>query len=302
MSARTVKTFVLLTLPAALLFAAPSASEAQPSASQRSAGCRSSSIDSGRRIEKTISVAGTERTFILDVPGNLSPGQAVPLMFDFHGFGHSGAGVWAVSRFHHLAEEHRFITVYPTGLPVVLEFSGRKHRAAGWQMAPGKNNRDLAFTRAMLAMIEASYCIDRSRIYSTGFSNGAFFSSLLGCEMSETFAAVAPVSGGVLRSGCKPVRPVPILIQHGTRDEVVPLAMARAGRDQWLSANGCKTTQSGAADGARACKVYDSCRAGSVVVYCEEEFAHTWPAQATDRIWSFFQRTPGGVGRSGDSR
>ncbi len=291
----SAKTVGFLTFPVAMLLVAPATSVARPSE-----GCGLDSIDSGRRIEKTVSVAGTDRTFILDVPGNLTAGQAVPLLFDFHGFGHSGAGVWAVSKFRDLAEEHRFITVYPTGLPVVLELLGRKHRAPGWQMAPGKGNRDLAFTRAMLAMIEASYCIDRSRVYATGFSNGAFFSSLLGCEMSETFAAVAPVSGGVLRSECKPARPVPILIQHGTRDELIPLSMARAGRDQWLSADGCESAEPMPVD--RACTVYDACREGSTVTYCEEEFPHTWPPQATGRIWSFFQRSSGDVGRGGDTR
>ncbi len=253
-----------------------------------SAGCQRSALDTGRRIEREIAVGDQRREFILDVPTNVAPGTPVPLLFDFHGFGHSGAGVWKVSDFKVLAEQHGFITVYPTGLPVTLKLRGQVQTRPGWQMHSGADNRDLAFTRAMLDAIERDYCVDLNRVFTTGFSNGAFFSTLLGCEMSERFAAVAPVGGGALRADCRPRRPLPVLIQHGTRDELIPIEWARAGRDQWLSANGCEPSSSTATDGAPACVRHDQCTGKAVVVYCEEEYSHHWPAQAADRIWRFF--------------
>lgn len=274
---------VMWVLLAIAVFAVP-----PPVAAKPSAGCERSRLDTGRRIERAIAVGDQRREFILDVPTNVAPGKPVPLLFDFHGFGHSGPGVWKVSEFKALAERHGFITVYPTGLPVTLELRGREQTGPGWQMRAGPDNRDLAFTRAMLDEIERDYCVDLDRVFSTGFSNGAFFSSLLGCEMSERFAAVAPVAGGALRGDCRPRRPVPVLIQHGTRDDLIPIEWARAGRDQWLTANGCKAPASGALDGAPACARHDQCGGTSVVVYCEEDFAHRWPAHATERIWRFF--------------
>ena len=84
---------------------------------------------------------------------------------------------------------------------------------------------DVQFTRDLLGAIEADYCIDPKRVFATGFSNGGFLSHRLGCEMSDVFAAIAPVAGvlgDVRRRSCKPKRAIPVLDFHGTADPVVP--------------------------------------------------------------------------------
>jgi polyhydroxybutyrate depolymerase len=255
-----------------------------------SAGCGLKDVERGRRLERSLEVDGTRRQVILDVPDGVKPGTPVPLLLDFHGFGHSGAGVWKVSEFKELAAKTAFITAYPEGLPVKLTLRGRQQEAAGWEMYTIEGNRDLALVRALLDDLEQRYCIDRRRIYSTGFSNGAFFSQLLACALSDRIAAVAPVSGGRLRTDCRPGRPVPILIQHGRLDPLIPIDYARTAVDAWLVANGCDAGRK-QADGP-ACTRYDQCRAGAVVEYCEEDYAHTWPPQATGRVWEFLQRHP----------
>jgi polyhydroxybutyrate depolymerase len=275
-----------------LFLVLPSTSAVAAGAAVRpSIGCGSDQIEQGRRLEKTIEVDGVERLYILDVPESVRPRAPAPLLFDFHGFGHSGGGVWRVSKFRDLAETEGFITVYPDGLPVQLQLLGKLYERPGWQMTE-TGNRDLAFVRAMLDDLERRYCIDRARVFSTGFSNGAYFSSLLGCVMADRFAAVAPVSGGTLSIDCRPSRGVPVLIQHGRQDELIGIDRARAARDQWAAANGCTEATEG------ACERRSKCRDGAVVVYCEEDFAHRWPPQATERIWRFFVGL-GGQGSGG---
>ena len=44
---------------------------------------------------------------------------------------------------------------------------------------------DLGFVDAMLDELEQRFCIDADRVYSTGYSNGAFFSYRLACERSD---------------------------------------------------------------------------------------------------------------------
>jgi polyhydroxybutyrate depolymerase len=255
-----------------------------------SPGCANATIEHGRRLVRSLTVDGTARQVILDVPGSLSPKVPVPLLLDFHGFGHSGAGVWLVSGFKALAEPHAFITAYPEGLPVTLTLRGESHTGAGWQMDRVDGNRDLAFVKALLDDLTQRYCIDLSRVYSTGFSNGAFFSQLLACVLSDRIAAVAPVSGALPPITCTPSRPVPILIQHGSADDLVPVATARQARDTWLSLDGC---QASAKHTAGTCEHWN-CRAGSVVEYCEEAYGHAWPPPATERVWQFLsqQRLP----------
>jgi len=264
-----------------LLLTTAAAAEVAP---RPSAGCAQAEIAHGRRLERTLSVDGAERRVILDVPDSVRARTPAPLLLDFHGFGHSGAGVWNVSAFKALAESQGFITAYPDGLPVTLTLRGRSMTDAGWRMDAIDGNRDLAFVRALLDDLERRYCIDRGRIYATGFSNGAYFSQLLACAMPERIAAVAPVGGGALRVACAPSRPVPILIQHGSEDALIPAADARRARDAWRGIDGCSGEPS-RADGP-TCERW-SCRDGTAVAYCEEAYAHTWPPQATARVWDF---------------
>lgn len=249
-----------------------------------SAGCQAKSIATGRRIERTIEVRGMTRAFILDVPSSAQPGTPVPLLLDFHGFSHSGAGVWQVSRFRDLAEGERFITIYPEGAEVHFTHRGRDYDGAGWKFANEADNRDVQFVAAMLDRLEAEYCIDRNRIYSTGFSMGGYFSHLLGCVMADRIAAIAPVSSGKRPTPCAPGRPVPALIFHGRQDDIIDVADGRAARDSWAAGNGCGAPSGG------ACQAYSGCRDGADVEYCEGDFAHRWPLDATGRIWTFLRR------------
>lgn len=261
-----------------------------------SAGCRETNVATGRRIERTITVDGMERAFILDVPTGITAGAPVPLLLDFHGLGHSGGGVWKVSKFRDLAEGERFITIYPEGAPVQFNHREKIFAGTGWELAVTKSNRDLLFVTTMLDRLEAEYCIDRNRVFATGFSNGAYFSHLLGCVMADRIAAIAPVSGGKRPTPCAPARPVPALIFHGRQDDIIDVADGRAARDSWLQGNGC-----GAPTGS-PCQAYAGCRDGADVEYCEDDFGHRWPPQATARIWEFLQRHPmkGGIERSMD--
>ncbi|MEO8603362.1 MAG: PHB depolymerase family esterase [bacterium] len=262
-----------------LLFAASADAGVLPSA-----GCANAEIAHGRRLEQTLTVDGAPRQVILDVPDAVQAKTPVPLLLDFHGFGHSGAGVWQVSGFKQLAAEQGFITAYPEGLPVTLTIRGEPRTGPGWKIDAIDGNRDVAFVTALLDDLERRYCIDRSRLYSTGFSNGAFFSQLLACAQSARIAAVAAISGTLPRIECHPSRAVPILMQHGSEDDVVPVAWARAARDAWLTIDGCPADTK-AADGP-SCERW-TCRAGAMVEYCEEAYAHTWPAPATERVWTF---------------
>jgi len=247
-----------------------------------SAGCAAASIEKGRPLQKTIEVDGVTRAYLLDVPEGIDAKKPVPLLFDFHGLGHSAAGVWRVSKFRDLAATDGFITVYPDGLPVNL----RGSEGAGWEIFSIAGNRDLAFTTQLLDYIERTYCIDRARIFSAGFSNGAFFSNLLGCVLADRFAAIAPVGGGQLTVPCQPKRGVPVIIHHGRKDARIEVQQARSMRDAWIEKNQCRDHAS------NGCEWHRECRDGAEVEYCEDDSEHYWPEPATKRIWEFFKKHP----------
>src|SRR5207248_283224 len=102
--------------------------------------------------------------------------------------------------------------------------------------------RDIAFARSMVTFLESNLCIDTGRIFATGFSFGGMMSDAIGCDMADVFRAIAPMSGA-LYSGCNRSTPQPIAVwmAHGTSDNVVPIADARAALDVFLQKNGCST-------------------------------------------------------------
>ena len=259
------------------------ASVAQAAVAPRpSPGCSAATVAHGRPLDRTITVNGAERHYLLDVPDSVHAGTPAPVLLDFHGLGHSAAGVWQVSGFKDIAARDGFITVYPDGLPVQL--IGRT--GAGWEIYAISGNRDIEFVRALLDHLERTYCVDRARIFATGFSNGGFLSHVLACALPERIAAIASVSGGRVTVPCTPERGIPVLIFHGRQDTIVPVEQARQARDFWQRHDACQEHVS------NGCEYHRECRDGAEVRYCEGDFAHRWPPEATQQIWDFFRAHP----------
>ena len=74
---------------------------------------------------------------------------------------------------------------------------------------------------AMLNTLEAQQCVDKSRNYSTGLSDGALLTSLLACTMANRIAPSPPWPGSSCNKPCDPDGKVPILAFHGTADPIL---------------------------------------------------------------------------------
>jgi polyhydroxybutyrate depolymerase len=161
-----------------------------------------------------ITVDGVARWYLLTTPPTPNGTGPVPLVVDLHGLSEGATLHAQTSQFSPKAQANGFMAVFPegTGSPV------------GWDIAPSSSahpNHDLDFMTAMLDALEADQCVDESRIYATGLSDGALFTSLLGCTMADRFAAFAPVAGAVMASPCDPGREVSLLAFHGTADPIL---------------------------------------------------------------------------------
>jgi polyhydroxybutyrate depolymerase len=246
-----------------------------------SAGCRPGTLSALVGERRTIVVDGLERSYLIDAAAARADDPR-PVVLAFHGFRHSAAGLRSGLGLVELAAVGELVALHVEGRDGVrlLEREGR-----GWDTAPG-DVRDAAFVRAILDAVEAERCIDRRRVFATGFSNGGFVSNLLGCQLSDRLAAVAPVAGARALDTCAPAAPVPILFFHGASDRVVPPRLTVAARAWWRTANRC-----GAGDEPRdGCVASRDCAAD--VVVCEGPQAHAWPEDATRRIWAFFRAHP----------
>ncbi len=170
-----------------------------------------------------LEVAGATRWYLLTTPGPTTPSRPAggprtaaasprPLVLDFHGVDEGAVLQSFTSGFGALGQQDGFVVVTPSGTGAPLHWDTTDH---------SMSNPDLQFVAALLDQVEATQCIDTSRVYATGFSDGAVMASQLACTMSDRFAAIGAVSGLELQPSCNPLRPVPIITFHGTADPIL---------------------------------------------------------------------------------
>jgi polyhydroxybutyrate depolymerase len=231
-----------------------------------------------------LTVSGRQRTFDLHVPASYVPTKRTPLVFLFHGYTQTAAEIATATHFAATADTRGMIVASPSGI-------GNSFNAGDCcGTAVTETVDDVAFTKAMIAAIDAEYCVDPKRVFATGFSNGGFLSYFLACELADQIAAVAPVSGGlrVDAAACKPKRPVPLLHIHGTNDAVVPYNGGGFGNakpvtesvDAFRTKNGCAAGAGKVVytKGDVSCTKWDGCAANADVELCTVTGGgHQWP-------------------------
>jgi polyhydroxybutyrate depolymerase len=181
-------------------------------AAHPSPGCSAGSHPELTLVKQTISVNGTPRWYLISTPPDQRSSDPAALVLDFHGLDEGAALEATTSQFGPFGQAHGFIAAFPEGTGNPLS----------WDTATtAPSNPDLQFVSDLLDNIEATQCVDETRIYATGLSDGAFMTSLLACTMSDRIAAFAPVSGVQLPHPCAATRRVPILAFHGTGDPIL---------------------------------------------------------------------------------
>ena len=259
-------------------------------------------------IEHTLTVQSMERTYFLHVPSGLNNQQSVPLVFVFHGLQESSTYARIYSGMDNIANLNNFVVVYPNGSGGDSDQSWNAGNCCGY--AQQNNVDDPAFIRAIIGDVGTMVKVDTKRIYASGFSNGALLSYRLACEMSDTFAAVAPVAGVLVDSPCLPQQPVSLIHVHGMTDTVVPIGGGGLNPNTsqpfpsvadsistWVKLDGCKGTEKKEQNGIVTHSTYGECAAGvGVELYAVGSNGHNWPSQyvipISQIIWEFFAAHP----------
>jgi polyhydroxybutyrate depolymerase len=142
-------------------------------------------------------------------------------------------------------------------------------------------------------------------------SGGARMASQLGCDLSTTIAAVAPVAGLRFPAPCNGTRAVPVISFHGTADTVNPYDgggqaywtySVPSAAQQWAAHDGCGDTPavSQPADGVELTSYGDCAGAAAVALYTVAGAGHEWPGapqqtpaiNASHVMWTFFAAHP----------
>ena len=182
----------------------------------------SSNLDSQAQgtINGTINYEDIDRTFILYVPSSYDSSTKQPLVFNFHGYGSNASEQMAYGDMRSQADANGFILVHPEALDDI--YGSSYWNIKGWSQSV---HDDVKFTENLINLLMDKYSINAERIYSTGMSNGGFFSFHLACNLNASFAAVASVTGSMTYStfdNCNPRKPTPVMQIHGSLDVTVP--------------------------------------------------------------------------------
>ncbi len=204
------------------------------------------SISYGQQtITATLEHDNLQREYTLYVPANYTGEDAVPLLFNFHGYTSDATEQMWYGDFRPIADTAGFLIVHPMG---TLDATGTTHFNVGWG---GSEVDDVGFAETLIDALASEYNVDLKRVYSTGMSNGGFISYELACQLSDKIAAIASVTGSMSQftfNNCNPQHPTPILQIHGTEDPTVPYnggIFAKPIEDvvqYWVDFNNCNPT------------------------------------------------------------
>ena len=210
--------------------------------------------------------------------------RALPLLVTFHGLTSDSAEHALETDWADFAESHDFIVAFPES-PI-----------GAWLWGP--DSWHATFARDVVSDIAETYCVDTTRVFASGYSNGAQMAQRLACDASAVFASVTEYAGASPGSlTCTPARPVAVGLFHGTADQTVPIDDGREARDEWVGRSGCTTPPATVVLSDGLVEAY-SCAAQTHVVWREyNDQTHRWPGLSRgddlrDRMWRFHMDHP----------
>ncbi|MGE4285073.1 MAG: PHB depolymerase family esterase [Phycisphaerae bacterium] len=280
-----------------------------------------------------IEVDDKMRSYELYMQDNQHSGEPVGVVIMLHGGGGRATSAMRVTRWNEKAEKEGFAVVYPEGTrPSPEKPASFSRNPQTWNDgsrrlhigAVRKNIDDIAFLAGLIDSLRSRDDIDSSRIYVTGFSNGASMAFRVARELSGRIAAVAPVAGADWLQEKIPARKVPVMYITGTNDPLNPIkggpvkmgqkyygekAPVKQIIDAWTKLHGCAAEPViEHRENATLYSYSPEAAETAAFVYCEiEGHGHIWPGgisllpgsmggsntskiDATDLIWDFFKK------------
>ena len=249
------------------------------------AGCLRA-VPVGAKDGVTVDVAGITRTYTVYVPESYDGRTAHRLVFRFHSGGRTGASARPYLDLERRAKGAA-IFVYPDGV------------AGNWDLTTAyASNRDVAAFDAIVAKLSASYCLDKTKVFAVGTSNGAYFVNQLACARGDVLRGIASHAGGgpfMTQGGTYddkgqlrcPTPPVAAAIFQGLADTSVLPSEGEKAITHWTHWNGCAATRAPVAPSP--CEAPDGCTNPMLVCKIPGQGHAIWDP-SRDAIWDFFAR------------
>jgi polyhydroxybutyrate depolymerase len=180
--------------------------------------CPATSLQPGTTTQN-IQFGGAARSYILHVPASYTGKTPVPLVLDFHGILLNDTIQESISGWQAKSDAEGFVVAWPNGID------------AAWNVGPccttSRTVDDVGFAKAVVNQIEGQTCVDKKRVYATGYSMGGGMTIDLACNAADVFAAAAPAAFDLMDPAqnnwpCSPSRPITVIDFRSSGDPIVP--------------------------------------------------------------------------------
>ncbi len=164
-----------------------------------------------------------DRTYWLHVPPGYVCGTPSPLLVDFHGTASDvPEEAYQTDALIAFADAHGVIVARPRSRSS-LEGGSQIYR---WDQNAGDLPRNVRFADNLVASLERTYDIDRTRVYASGFSSGSNMAAQFLTDAASPFLGLAPIAGGHWGDTALPVLAtgLRVYMSTGYRDYLWPTA------------------------------------------------------------------------------
>lgn len=205
---------------------------------------------------------GSNFYFRLYVPRGYQPGHAVPLMVMLHGCRQDALDFATGTQMNELAELGNFIVLYPE-----MNVLANPNRCWNWFFDYNQRRGigEPAVIKGMVDHVKHHYSIDANKVFIAGLSAGGAMSVIMGATYPDVFSGVGVVAGVEYSAAESPAlglnvmshggtdfkkgvnkalyemgkykRRIPVMIIHGSKDQVVNPVNADQVAVQWAQIN-----------------------------------------------------------------
>lgn len=149
-------------------------------------------------------IEGIQSCWYEYIPSTYDGKADVPLILHIHGGGGDGRRYAMSSGWHLLAEKENIIVVYPNSL--LFEH---------WECS----DLEVEYLEKLILHLCEKYCIDRSRIYMQGLSNGDMMTNVFAMKRGYLLAAAGMITGPAMEGFLiEPTAELPIIQMRGEKD------------------------------------------------------------------------------------
>ena len=226
-----------------------------------SAGCtKEANQEFGKWVRSTLMSQGLEREYFVYLPQGYDPDPMKPyrLMFSFTGCGSKGD--YAPRLFE--APGADAIVVGPTAAEACFAYTAE--------------STDVLFFDEILKVMNANFCVDQNRVFTSGMSSGSWFSNVLGCTRTNVLRAQGNIAGcwpddGRLDPAICQKHNIAQIAIHDEDDDKNPIACGIVARDRLLTLNGCSMETPPVPVAPSPCVEYQGCKPGYPVIWCQTQ-------------------------------